>query len=358
MSKQEDAGTAGKGKAMTDISVVIPMYNSQDWIEETLKSVLDQTYPAERIETIVVDDASTDDSVILAKAFLASHGMRGTVIVRERNGGVGAARNAGWRAASGDWIQFLDADDLLAPGKFELQVASISRAKDDVAVICSSWRRLSRIRGTWQPHGPVTSPGLDRQLLLKLVTLNAGFLGPALIRKRALEAITGFSEEVTHAEDSHLMLKIAAAGGIFVEIPSASPMFFIRQTPGSKSRRAKAKVARQHMDNLVIAERMLRDKQFGELSAEDGKEIGKLCDWALSELYQSDPAAFRQYLQWVLDVDPTFVPQHSSKLKLASRILGYESAESVAALYRVLKGWVAGVLAPSDTKPAAGPGRP
>jgi glycosyltransferase involved in cell wall biosynthesis len=342
---------------MTSISVVIPTYNSREWIEETLKSVLNQTYPAERIETIVVDDASSDDSVILAKAFLARHGMRGTVIVHERNKLVSAARNTGWRAATSDWIQFLDADDLLAPDKLELQAAAIARAGDDVAVICSSWRRLSRIGGKWQPHGPVTEPELDRLVLLKLVTLNAGFLGPSLIRKRFLEAVSGFSEEVKYAEDSHLMLKIAAAGGNFIEARSASPMFFIRQTPGSKSRRSKSKVARQHMENIVIAERMLRDRQFGELSAEDSKEISKLCDWALSELYRHDPAAFRQYLQWVLDVDPTFVPQHSSKLRLASRILGYENAEGVAALYRSLKGWVGGMWAPSETKPAAGPWR-
>jgi hypothetical protein len=355
MSAQEFDATAGKGMAMTNVSVVISMYNSQDWIEETLKGVLNQTYPAERIETIIVDNASADDSVIVAKAFLTRHGMRGTIIVSEQNRCVSAARNTGWQAARSDWIQFLDADDLLAPNKLEMQAAAIARAADDVAVICSSWQRLDRIDGTWQPHGPIIQPELDRLLLLRLIMRNAGFLGPSLIRKRFLEAASGFSEEVKCAEDSHLMLKLAAAGGIFIEAPSAEPTFFIRQTPGSKSRRSKVDVARQHMENTVLAERMLRDRQFGELSVEDSKEISKLCDWALSELYQHDPAAFRQYLQWVLDVDPTFVPQHSSKLKLASRILGYESAEGVAALYRSLKAWVGGVLASSATKPAAGP---
>ncbi len=355
MSAQGFDATAGMGKAMTSISVVIPMYNSQDWIEETLRSVRDQTYPADRMETVIVDDASTDDSVSVARAFLARHGMRGEVFTSEQNRGVSAARNTGWQAARGDWIQFLDADDLLAPNKLELQAAATAHAGDNVAVICSSWQRLSQIDGTWQPHGPVTHPELDRLVLLKLVTLNAGFLGPSLIRKRFLEAASGFSEAVKFAEDSHLMLKLAATGGNFIEAPSAEPTFFIRQTPGSKSRRSKVNVARQHMENVVLAERMLRDRQFGELSAEDCKEIGKLCDWALSELYQHDPAAFRQYLQWVLDVDPAFVPQHSLKLKLASHVLGYENAEGVAALYRSLKALGRrGAMALSATKPAAG----
>ncbi len=339
----------------TTISVVIPMYNAQAWIEETLRSVLAQTYPAERIETIVVDDCSSDDSVAVARAFLARHRMRGVVIEGERNRGVGHARNAGWRAASGEWVQFLDADDLLAPEKLELQARAIADAGDDLAVAYASWQRLALVEGKWQPVGPVVRPEFERSVILRVVTINAGFLGPALIRRRWLETVSGFSEQVKHAEDSHLMLKLADAGGAFVEVPSASPLFLIRQTPQSKSRSSWVKVARQHMENMVLAERMLRDRNFGDVSPEDAKEIGRLSDWALSELYEHDRAAFRQFLAWIRDVDPSFTPEHSSKLRLASRVLGYESAESLASAYRRVRGWLQGVHA-WLAKPAAGPG--
>ena len=278
---------------MANISVVIPMYNAREWIEETLKSVLAQTYPAERIETIVIDDRSSDDSVAVAKAFLARHRLAGRVIESDRNRGVNAARNAGWRAASGDWIQFLDADDLLAPGKIELQASSIAQATDDVAVVCSSWQRLGLIDGKWQPYGPTIGPELDRSAVLRVLTFNAGFLGPALIRKRFLEAVSGFPEDVKFAEVSRLMLKIAAEGGTFIEARSALPLVFIRQMPNAKFRAPIVDVARQHMEDVVVAERMLREKNFGELPAEDGKELGRLSDWALSELYRHDQAAFR-----------------------------------------------------------------
>ncbi len=343
---------------MTNVSVVIPMHNAQKWIEETLQSVRVQTYPAVRIETIIVDDRSTDDSVTVARAFLARHGMAGRVIESDRNRGVSAARNAGWEVAKGDWIQFLDADDLLAPTKIELQAGLAAKAAHDVAVICSSWQRLCWVEGKWQPCGPVTRPELDQSPIIKMATLNAGFLGPALIRKRYLLAISGFSAEVKYAEDSHLMLKIAAAGGKFVELSSSSPMFLIRQTPGSKSRSNRVNVARQHMENVVIAERMLREGNFGELTVEDGKELSGLSDWALSELYQHDQSAFRQYLNWVLDIDPAFVPQHSTKLKLVSRVLGYENAESLASAYRAVRAWLGTILASSPAKPAADSTRP
>jgi glycosyltransferase involved in cell wall biosynthesis len=336
---------------MANISVVIPMYNAREWIEETLKSVLAQTYPAERIETIVIDDRSNDDSVAVAKAFLARHRMAGRVIKSDRNRGVNAARNTGWRAANGDWIQFLDADDLLAPNKIELQAGAITRATDDIAVICSSWQRLGLTNGKWQPYGLTIGPELDRSAVLRVLTFNAGFLGPALIRKRMLEVISGFSDEVKLAEDSRLLLKIAAEGGKFIEARSALPTVFIRQVPSSKVRAPIVDVARQHMEDVVAAERLLREKNFGELSAEDGKELGRLSDWALSELYRHDQAAFRQYLQWVLEVDPTFVPKHSSKLEIASRILGYENAEGVALVYRRMRAWLGATVLSSPLVP-------
>jgi glycosyltransferase involved in cell wall biosynthesis len=283
--------------------------------------------------------------------------MRGVVIESDRNRGVGYARNTGWRAAGSEWIQFLDADDLLASDKLERQMKVIANSPDDVAVVCSSWQRLTRKGEGWQPSGPVVSPELDRSVILRIVTINAGFLGPALIRRRALESVSGFSEHVKYAEDSHLMLKIAAAGGVFVDTPCASPMFLIRQTPGSKSRNSWSKVARQHMENMVVAERMLRDRNFGEVSGEDAKEIGRLSGWAVSELYERDPAAFRQYLEWIRDVDPTFVPQHSAKLRLASQVLGYENAEGVASVYRRLRTWLGGIAASYATRPAAGSGK-
>jgi len=338
---------------MTTISVVIPMYNAQAWIEETLKSVLAQSYPAERIETIVVDDCSSDDSVALARAFLARHRMRGMVVEGDRNRGASHARNAGWRAASGEWIQFLDADDLLAPEKLELQTRLIASASDEVAVVYSSWQRLALVGDEWKRTGPIVGPEYERSVILRIVTINAGFLGPALICRRWLETTSGFTEHVKYAEDSHLMLKLAGAGGTFIVAPSASPMFLIRQTPFSKSRSSFGKAARQHMENMVIAERMLRDRSFGDISIEDAKEISRLSDWALSELYRYDQAGFRQFLQWIRDIDPTFQPQHNAKLRLASRILGYEGAEELAAAYRRLRSWLHGVHTWYATKPAA-----
>jgi glycosyltransferase involved in cell wall biosynthesis len=326
---------------MPHISVVIPMFNAAAWIGLTLQSVVAQSYPAGRLETIVVDDGSSDNSVAQAREFLARHGMAGMVLESEHNSGAGAARNRGWRAAAGEWIQFLDSDDLLAPNKIELQSRVIADAAGDVAVVCSSWQRLDLLGGRWQPTGPVVRPELDAgPVILKIVSLNAGFLGPTLIRRRHLEAVSGFSEAVKHADDEHLMLKIVAAGGRFAEVPGDAPLFFVRQTPDSKSRGSALNLARQHIENVVTAERMLRESRGG-ISPGDSKTIAGLCDWTLSQLYEHDRPAFREYLQWLRTIDPKFIPEHSTKLKLATHVLGYENAERPSLAYRRTKAWYA-----------------
>jgi glycosyltransferase involved in cell wall biosynthesis len=346
------------------VSIVIPMYNATAWIALTLQSVVAQSIPAERLETIIVDDQSSDDSVAMAREFLARHGMRGVVLESQRNEGAAAARNRGWAVAEGAWIQFLDADDILAPTKIELQARFLADVADDVTVVCSPWQRLGPARGAWRPYGPVIRPELDGarggSVVLKIVALNAGFLGPALIRKTHLAAVSGFSETVKYAEDEHLMLKIAAAGGRFVEAPGDEPLFFVRQTPASKSRGSKLNLARQHIENVVMAERMLRDSHGG-ISPDDSKVIAGLCDWTLSQLYEHDRPAFREYLHWLRGIDPQFVPEHSFKLKLATQVLGYENAERLSLVYRRVKGrakgWYARRTGKAADKPVTVAGR-
>ena len=126
------------------------------------------------------------------------------------------------------------------------------------------------------------------------------------------------------------MLKLWGMGGKFVEAPSPSPLFFIRQSREPKTRAWNANLARQHLQNVVIAEAMLLQQKAGTLTRRERKEIAGLCDWSLSKLYENDWAAFQQYWQWLREIEPNFIPRYSRKLKVASMVLGYESAEGLA----------------------------
>ena len=95
--------------ALPSISAVVPVYNASAWIREALQSVVEQRYPVDLLDILVVDDCSTDGSAEIADSYLASAPVRGRLI-RTAKGGPSRARNIGWRQAQGEWIQFLDAD--------------------------------------------------------------------------------------------------------------------------------------------------------------------------------------------------------------------------------------------------------
>ena len=102
------------------VSIIIPVFNAENFIVETILSAIDQTW--ENKEIIIVDDGSTDGSFALASKFQNEY----IKILRQQNQGASAARNYGLREAKGEYIQFLDADDLLNPGKIKAQMQQLS----------------------------------------------------------------------------------------------------------------------------------------------------------------------------------------------------------------------------------------
>lgn len=99
---------------MPKISVIIPLYNKEFYIEKTIDSVFNQTY--DDYEVVIVDDGSTDESVNIIKTKYNSDIIK---IYSKQNGGPSSARNYGVRKAQGDWVVFLDADDMLLPYALE-----------------------------------------------------------------------------------------------------------------------------------------------------------------------------------------------------------------------------------------------
>ena len=129
------------------VSILIPCFNAERWLAETIKSALAQTWPAKEI--IVVDDGSTDGSLAIARRFESS----GVRIVNQQNQGAAAARNHGLRLARGEFFQFLDADDLLDPDKVARQVRLLQERGHDCIVSCA-WGRFTAdpARAGLDPH--------------------------------------------------------------------------------------------------------------------------------------------------------------------------------------------------------------
>jgi len=113
------------------VSILISAYNAEEWIGDSLQSAIAQTWP--RKEIIVVDDGSTDRTAEVARRFAS----KGVTIVSTENRGLSAGLNRAYEHSHGDYIQYLDADDLLAPDKIERQLAEL-RVGDSRRVLLSS----------------------------------------------------------------------------------------------------------------------------------------------------------------------------------------------------------------------------
>jgi glycosyltransferase involved in cell wall biosynthesis len=115
------------------ISILIPAYNSEEWIAQTISSALQQTWP--RKEIIVVDDGSSDQTLTIARRFAS----KTVSVVTQQNQGVCVARNRAFAESQGDYIQWLDADDLLAPDKIEAQIQALDRCASRRPLLSSPW---------------------------------------------------------------------------------------------------------------------------------------------------------------------------------------------------------------------------
>jgi glycosyltransferase involved in cell wall biosynthesis len=115
------------------VSILIPAYNAERWIADTIRSAIEQTWP--RTEIIIVDDSSRDRSLAIAQQFASKN----VSVVTQENQGASAARNRAFELCQGDYIQWLDADDLLSPDKIARQMAATRECQGKRKLLSSGW---------------------------------------------------------------------------------------------------------------------------------------------------------------------------------------------------------------------------
>jgi glycosyltransferase involved in cell wall biosynthesis len=190
------------------VSVVIPTYNYAKFVGRAIDSALAQTYSS--VEVVVVDDGSSDDT----PEVLARYGDRIRAI-RQDNKGLSGARNTGLKAARGDYVALLDADDYWRPDKLEKQVALAERVPNVGAVGCvgEAVDRTGATLGFIRFDYPVSAPP-DRTSEFRGVAAREHWVGcsasGALIPKRVLDDVGGFDETLRAAEDWDMWLRIAS----------------------------------------------------------------------------------------------------------------------------------------------------
>ncbi|HMO39156.1 MAG TPA: glycosyltransferase family A protein [Saprospiraceae bacterium] len=181
------------------ISIIIPCYNVEAYIEECLDSVRAQTYP--HLEVICVDNNSTDDTYQTIESYKKKHVDFPITLLKEPKPGASAARNAGLRIATGEWIQFLDADDLLELEKIEHQKGLIDENRKAVLVIGAYCKKYLD-----QKH-KLVYPEIDDPYK-SIFGTKMGITSSNLWSKAQLLEIKGWHEGIGSSQEYELMFRL------------------------------------------------------------------------------------------------------------------------------------------------------
>jgi glycosyltransferase involved in cell wall biosynthesis len=230
------------------VSVIVPAFNAKPWIAEALTSVLSQTVPPG--EVIVVDDGSTDGTPEAVRQFGSSVRYE-----RRANSGAGAARNLGLRLAKGEYVAFLDADDLWLPEKLEKQLNLFSANPDIAWAYCDSYIFSDR-----EP-GVMTRVGRHLKLrdgyIFESLLLGDFIASPTpIVHRDVFARVGGFVQQpswVVFAEDWDMWLRIAQHHPVGLV---NEPLTKYRLTPSGKSRSAAGPW--RHMVVMEVVNRAIR----------------------------------------------------------------------------------------------------
>jgi glycosyltransferase involved in cell wall biosynthesis len=225
---------------MTKISIAIPAYNAEACLRETLESALAQTHQAHEI--LVIDDGSKDRTEEVARSF--GNRIR---YIKQQNQGIAGARNAAVQEATGDWIAFLDHDDLILPDKLEKQLAVIE-ANPNLVVVYSAFSYLYS-DGTTRLVPAFPARNLWPALRYRTPILPS----TSIIRRSALQEIGGF-KKLYCIDDWNLWFRLVRrySSSAFQELPESLTLYRWWENNESKNFMPMAEAVLGMLDTLLL----------------------------------------------------------------------------------------------------------
>jgi len=305
---------------MTKVSIIIPCFNANRWIHDALRSALGQDCEK---EIIFIDDGSTDDSAGIVEREFPS-----VRIVRTKNQGTSKTRNFGTSLSSGQFLQYLDADDMLAPGKLKIQSEALQKTGADVAY--GDWQKLTEVK-----HGSfISGEIIKRRLDNPEIDLFTDFWCPPaayLFRRSIVEKTGGWNENLPVIQDARFALDCALHDGKFIYCPGVMASYRAHSSNSVSTRNSIAFV-RDCLKNASEIERWWQD--HGGVNDTRENALFKVYGYAARASFEKDKRTFGEALSALERLNPGYIPVAPRHLRATSRLFGYKNAEKIASWYR------------------------
>ncbi len=307
------------------VSVIIPCRNGERFLPATLESVFEQQYRP--IEIILIDDGSSDGSRRIMEEYAGRQGGGITVrCLHQEKLGVHSARNRGTMHSRGEFLQFLDSDDLLRPDKL-LEQAGELKSHRGSDVVYGEGQYLICIGPGEERAGRVIGLGASTDIIVSFVS--GEWLPPFcyLSRRLAVQKCGPWDEATPYAEDFEYFIRMAINGARFLHKGGLNG-YYRKHSFATVSERDPLEHLRAYRAILLKVEKSLRNK--GELSGPRARGLAESHRRVARSVYALDSDCFTASLDDVLRLCPGFLPT-KHKARAASRLMGFRNYERLAA---------------------------
>ncbi|XZF64084.1 MAG: glycosyltransferase [Gloeotrichia echinulata DVL01] len=308
------------------VSILIPCYNAEQWIAQAIESALNQTYLNK--EVIVVDDGSTDGSLAVIKSF-------GDKICweTEQNCGGNVARNKLLELSTGEWLQYLDADDYLLPNKIEQQVKYLNKVPETDIIYSPVILEHYQQDKSWQEVLAIPEPH-DPWILLARWYLPQ--TGSPLWRKQAIIDVGGWKVDQPCCQEHELYLRLLIAEKRFEYFGETGSVY--RQW--SESTVCKRDKSETHRQLLAIQDKIEQHlKATNQLTPDRQNAINQTRFENARIIWLSEQNWANNVVTQIRHTNSNFMPTGQAAPKFYSLIyqfLGFTAAEKLAQIKRIL----------------------
>jgi glycosyltransferase involved in cell wall biosynthesis len=313
------------------VSILIPAFNAERWIGEAIESALRQTWSTK--EVVIVDDGSTDQTLPIARKFASTS----VCVITQPNQGAARARNKAYSLSQGDYIQWLDADDVLAPDKISKQMELLVREGSRRTVASAAWghfiHRLSKASFVPTPLWHDLSP-----IAWLLLALQHGYFMQTatwLVSRELTEAVGPWDTRLLGDDDGEYFCRVILASSGIRFLPQAKT--FYRRTGASRLSyigRSSKKLEAQFLSNEL---------QVGYARAyEDSDRVRAAClafvqRWLIC-FYPDRPDLVQQSQRLAADLGSRLeVPRLTWKYAWIQKIFGWTTAKRAQLVYNQFK---------------------